>query len=268
MEKPLITKSKNYRGYLKAIIAFQHEQNQKFSMIYFSQKMNLSAAYLKQVLSGRRNLSLDHAFKLATLLKLETLERAILFMMIAKEDHTHPGIKAFFDNLLTVYKRDLLHYQSDPNFITIFGSSLMWELFSLIGTENFSSDPDWIAKKLLAKNVGKSQIESALRRLEEIGAIEKSGTKFKAKDQIYKHHIDVHHVYKVALQRALEALQEPKDPTAYFDSFCLILSETEYEQIRQLLEETKTRMATIAGKKGPKARIAYYNTNLFWASKA
>ncbi len=101
-----------------------------------------------------------------------------------------------------------------------------------------------------------------------MGAIVRNHGEIVAKDVIAKHSVDLACVYQVALRRSIEHLAFCKDDKmSYFDSFCLILSESEYDQIQQVLERTKEKIIGIARNKSVKKFIAYYNSNLFFASK-
>lgn len=267
-QRPDIIRFKDYRAFLRQEFQFQRGQNPKYSLIYFSTKIGHSGSYLKLVMSGKRALSLDAAALLGKTLKLSPADRAFLINLVIRETAASPELKAHVANSLEKLQRDRLTYEPRAKLASIFQNSLVWELFSLAGVEGFSADPAWILPRLRRRIKSTKQVEAALRQLQEMGALELSAGKVKAKNVVIQDGFSVAKAYSVALERALEHLQSfPQDASAHFDSFCLILSDAEFEQIREILEEAKTRAGKVAAKRDePKGRIAYFNTNLFWAS--
>jgi len=268
-ERPNIFSYNDHRKYLRDVIEFQKSKNRKFSLIYYSNQIGMSDGYLKLVVNKSRTLNLDVAFTLASKLRCNSSEKSYFLTLVLKDNCVSSTLKNYFEGILLDQRKYTLIYNSNLHLNSVFTNSLMWEIFSIIGVENFSEDPKWIASSLTRRKVPLAYIETSLRRLQEIGAIERKDGKIFAKDIVAKHSIDLTSVYLVALQRAIEHLGcDKEDSSAYFDSFCLILSNAEYDQIREILENTKRKIAAIATKKGPKNRIAYYNSNLFFASKA
>ena len=228
----------------------------------------MSDSYLKLVVNKKRRLNLDVAIILAKKLRCDSLEKSYFLTLVLKDDCTSSALKNYFESILLDQRKHTLVYNSKIHLNSVFTNSLMWEIFSIVGVENFSADPKWIANHLTRRKVPLAYIAQSLTRLQEIGAIDCKEEKIFAKDIVAKHSVDLNAVYLVALRRAIEHLNFNKeDFDAYFDSFCLILSDAEYDQIREILENTKRKIAAVATKKGPKNRIAYYNSNLFFASK-
>lgn len=267
-QRPDITRFKQYRPYLRQEFQHQREQNAKYSLIYFSTKIGHSGSYLKLVLSGKRELSLDAAALLGKALKLSPGDRAFLINLVIRETATAPELRAHVANNLESLQRDRLTYEPREKLGSIFQNSLVWEIYSLAGVQGFKADPSWILPRLRLRVKSARLVEGALRQLGEMGALEATEGKVRAKNVVIQDGFSVAKAYTVALQRALEHLQQfPHDNSAHFDSFCLILSDAEFEQIREILEEAKTKAGKVAAKHDePKSRIAYFNTNLFWAS--
>lgn len=102
-----------------------------------------------------------------------------------------------------------------------------------------------------------------------MGAIVKENDKYIAKDIVLKHEDNINYIYIVSLNRAIEHLkQDPLDKSSYFDSFCIIVSEAEYESVKKTLEESKNKIAGIiqSSKNIKKEKICFLNMNLFYAS--
>ncbi|MFN7904031.1 MAG: TIGR02147 family protein [Pseudobdellovibrionaceae bacterium] len=267
MDQPNIFSYSSSGKYLKDMFGYHKSKNPKFSMIYFSKQIGLSGSYLKLVLAQKRRFSLDAAVLLAKKFRLNHSEKSFLIHLILKENAETPSLKNHFESHLIELKKQNIAYNTDHRLNSIFSNSLTWEIFSMIGVDGFSPDPRWIIQRLKRRKPSIQEIEESLSRLKSLGAIEFIDGRIKAKDIVSKHSVDLQAIYLVALQRAMEHLKfSPDEKSSIFDSFCLILSEDEYEQIRNVIENTKQKIASIATRKGIKTRIAYYNANLFFAS--
>jgi uncharacterized protein (TIGR02147 family) len=268
MKMPSVFQFRDCRTYLKAALEFQKSLNRKYSLAYYSARIGRSSAYLKQVFSGRRELSLDTAALLGKALKLNSKERAYLVHLAIAETAESTALRSFASSHLVNLKRENIQYDHNRGLATVFENSLLWEIFSLIGIEDFEANPRWISSHLRRRDKSVFAIQGALRALEKMGVVINENGKFRAADIVLKHGYDVNRVYLTAARRQIEHLAlEPNDSSHHFDSFCLILSESEYDQIRDVLEETKLKIGQIArSRNSPKTRIAYYNAGLFWAS--
>lgn len=266
--KPDVFKHETYRAYIREVVEFLRARDRKYSLIYFSRGIGVSPAYLKFVLSGKRRLSPDLALTLAKRLRLSELESRYFLSLVMRDDADSAAVRRHFESALLELKKGALSYSADRRLASVFSNSLMWEIFSLIGVDGFSEDAGWIAGRLKRRRVSLELIRLSLLRLLEIGAVARKGGKLVAKDIVSKHSLDLRAVYSLALRRALDELGAGKaDEESYFDSFCLILSDEEYLRIREILEDAKRKVAAVARRKGPKSRIAYYNSNLFFASR-
>jgi uncharacterized protein (TIGR02147 family) len=266
MEKPSIYAYRQSRAYLRAAFEYLRARDRKYSLAYFSQRLKRSPAYLKLVLSGKRELTLDTAAALGKALRLDASERAYLINLALQESAASGELRTFAANQLVNLRRDALAYAPDRKLTSVFANSLTWELFSLIGVEGFEADPRWILPRLRRRDKSAAAVQMALRQLEAMGAVEREGDRLKAADVVLKHGADVNRIYLSAARRQIEHLSGTPDDAAYFDAFCLILTEQEYEQIRVILEEAKQKMGRVASERSKKTRIAYYNAGLFWAS--
>lgn len=268
MDTPSIITAKNYRSYLKQVLQEMRDKDSKYSLAYFSRKMNLSDSYMKLVLAGKRELSLDAAIQLAKVLKLEASDKVYFLNLIQRDQAKTSALRAHFADQLQKVKKQKLNYQADLKIKSIFSSSLSWEIYSLFAVDDFQMDPEWIAARLRRKDVTPQKVEFVLKKLELLGVIEKVHGVWKTKDAVLKHSFELNDVYKIATERVLEALKDNEDRESYFDAFCLILSDDEFVQVKAVLEEAKSRIGEIAKTKGAsKKKIAYFNSNLFWASR-
>ena len=182
IERPNIFSYNDHRKYLKDIIGFQRSKDRKFSLIYYSKQIGRSDSYHKLVVNKKRRLNLDAAVVLAKKLRCDSSEKSYFLTLVLKDDCTSSALKNYFEAILLDQRKHTLAYNSNLRLNSVFTNSLTWEIFSIIGVENFSEDPKWIASRLTRRKVPIAYIEQSLMRLQEIGAIERKGGKMFAKD--------------------------------------------------------------------------------------
>lgn len=259
----------DYRLYLKDLINEQKTLNKKYSLIYYSKKIKTSDSYLKQVINNKRGLNLDKAFSLAKALGLSPSEKAYFITLIVENESSEPDLKRFFKNQLSEYSKSNIPYTKNQKMTAIFENNLLWEIFSIIGLENFRNDPLWIQTKLLFKSP-LVEIQKTIEFLLKVNAIEIYDNKLKASNIVVPHKFNPKFAYIAALKRAIQFLQlDSKINSEYtFESFCLILSNNQFKEIQAILEDAKIKIGKIASNKDEKKTlISYLNLNIFPVSK-
>lgn len=262
-----ISNYQDYRIFIRDWISGQRNIDKKFSLIYYSRKIKASDSYLKQVVNYKRNLNLDKAYLLTKAFDLTPSEKLYFITLVLENECQEPSLKRFFRSQLLEFSHEQFTYSKNIKLSSIFENNILWEIFSLIGLNEFVNDPFWIQKRLYFDTSIK-EIQKAIDILLSLGAIENKNGKFTANNIIIPHKFNPVNAYIVALKRAIQFLQKGLKENAAYDSFCLILSPEQYEQIKSILEDTKRKVAKVASNKSEsKTLIAYLNLNLFQASK-
>ncbi|OFZ48418.1 MAG: hypothetical protein A2381_03230 [Bdellovibrionales bacterium RIFOXYB1_FULL_37_110] len=259
----------DYRKFLQDYFSFKKNKDSKYSLTYYSRLIDSSDSYIKQVLAKRRRLNLEKAKVLTEKLHLSTLESSFFLTLVMKHNAKTKGLRLFFDNLLISFRElGKFEYSDDKTKRNVFDNSLLWELYTYMGSDSSNQDEVSIANALTNQKATPDRIESAINFLIKMNALEIENGKYKTKNIVLEHSQNIRDIYVVALERAIEYLQSSKEEEAeYFDSFCIVTDDDKFQQIKNLLQETKNKMATILKNPGNKNRICYYNTNLFYVSK-
>ena len=263
----MVSEFSDYRKFIKALVSEEQTGNKRFSLIYYSRKIGASDSYLKLVVSGKRNLSLDKAYRLSKILGLSLTEMNYFLMMVLENDNKELGLKRFLRQQRSEHSKQPINYPKSAKMGLVFESSILWEIFSIIGLSDFSNDPIWIQKRLYFPT-GLTQIKQSIELLRRIGAISLLEDKLIAGNLVIPHRFNQTKAYLVALERAIQFLKGGKSREATFESFCLILSGDQNEQIRKIIEEAKNKIIEVARSKNEaKTQLAYLNINFFPASK-
>ncbi len=261
---------KDYREFLKDIVEYKRASDSKYSYIYYSRLINASEPYLKQVISGRRKISLEKAKLLSKKIKLTSLESSYFLTMVMKDDSKTEELKSYFTNLLDNL-RDLkpLNYSNKKRFRCIFSDTLSWEIYTLLGLSKVKFDAKEI-KSLLKGKYTLTEIKESMKYLEITESIIINHDKsVVTRDVILENDEDIRPIYKNALGRSIQYLEDSQldKEIDYFDSFCLILDDDDFPKLRKVLHQAKSNIAKISMNSKNKNRVAFYNTNLFFTSK-
>ena len=260
---------KNYRDFLKYFILTKRKVDRKYSISFFSTKIGASEAYLKGILSGSRNLDLDKAFALTKLLGLTGTERQYFLTQILENDASTQALKNYFKSQLMEFAKNQIHFSTDRKMLAVFEDDLTWEIFSLIGLSDFEEDAHWIKGRLKRRDLSELKVKNALAQLLKMGSIQRSSDgKLIAKNVLLPKKFNPTNAYRVATQRSLQHLNEEFAPDSSFNSFCLIINEGQFDQIKEIMEDTKKKILELASDRtAPKTHLAHLNLNLFYATR-
>ena len=90
-------KSKDYREVIKTFVQFKKENNSRYSYSYFSLAIGMSNSYLKQVVSGRRNINLAQAKLLSEKFGFDDIQsRYFLTLVLMNTSKTKELEQIFF----------------------------------------------------------------------------------------------------------------------------------------------------------------------------
>lgn len=258
---------KDYRCFIRDFTEEQRKINSKFSLIFYSKKIGASDSYLKLITSGKRSLNLDKAGALAKVFGLSPAEKSYFLTLIMENESEDSSSKRYYKNILTESSKNNFTYTKERGLTAVFEDRLLWEIFSLVGISDFEPRVDYIKKKL-RQPATDIEIKSAIEKLLRLGAVKlQENGKMAAQNIVVPHKFNPAKAYRTALQRSIQHLNSTSLENSHYDSFCLILNEEQYAQIREVLEETKGKIAKIAGnREKSKSLIAYLNLNLFSAS--
>lgn len=260
---------RSYRDFLKKFIEEQKTNNKKYSYSYYSKLIGSSEPYLKQVLAGRRKLTLDKAKILSKKLRLGELESSYFLTLVMADNAKTEELRSYFQDILEKMKElRPLNYEDREKFRTVFHDTKMWEIYTLLGLKNSSIDHEWIKSKLKGA-IELPVIKKHISALKNYNLIEVIKSEVKTNNVIVEHGEDLLGVYINSLKRAIEYLlaTDQREKQEHFDAFCMIVSNDDYLKIQKVLEEAKSKIAQISINSKTKDRIAFFNSNFFFVSK-
>jgi uncharacterized protein (TIGR02147 family) len=254
----------DYRLALRDLLEMKKSENAKFSMAYFSKKIGVSSSYLKQIIAARRNLRLERARDIAAVFGLSGSAMSYFLTLVLYKEATTPVTRDYFARILRDLKNTRKQsYSIESELLQVMKNSLTWEIYTLTGTCDFQMDASWIANALGRQKLTVSEIEVALRFLKDNGLVRFEDGRWKGSNFVLPEGPSTREIHKVAHNRTVVELDMAPQEADYFDSFCLVLGESEIQEVRNILEEAKRKVAAVIKDGKEKSRIAHYQTAFY-----
>lgn len=164
----------DYRQFLKDRYAELKQTQRSFSYRYFSQKAGFASPnFLKLVMEGQRNLSLEGARKFSQALKLGVKESRF-FEILVQYNQTADGAQkqSYYEQMLAFGDYRKAHHliEAQYAYLTHWYYPAIVELAHL---KNFQEDPQWIAAQL-GERISLREVREALQVVESIGLLQRS----------------------------------------------------------------------------------------------
>lgn len=140
-------------------------KNPSYSIRAFAKKLDMQPSATNEILKGQRRVSRKMAEKIATKLLLDPTERSVLlkdFPAKVKRKSKH------INRDINPQGMEFLKLSADQ--FSLISEGLHFAILSLIKTDDFISDLDWMAKRL---GSNPSKVFQALKRLESLHLIKK-----------------------------------------------------------------------------------------------
>lgn len=159
----------SYQSILKNELLNRKRKNATYSGRSFARDLELSPAFLTQVLNQKRKLSDEKAVRISVKLKLSSVQKK-LFINLVRLDMTQDPrsqkiLKEEIADLLSKHPKFTL--LSEDTF-TIVADWYYFGILELTTLKIFKNDPEWIAKKL---SIATTEAKVAIDRLKRVGLL-------------------------------------------------------------------------------------------------
>lgn len=227
----------NYRSFLRDVYTFKRKGSSRFSFRIFSRLAGFkSPNFLKLIIDGERNLSLDGICKVASALQLNAREKEYFETLVQFNQVRKNSEKNYYCRRLESFrefkkvqplKKEQLDYFSKWYNVTI---------RELANTYDFRPDPVWVAKRLrpLIKTKDAHEALVLLKKLELLkemdGKFVQSHTHLSTNSEVDS--VGVLNFHKEMIQKGIESLDMPSN-TRDISSLTLALSKQQFDELRQ-----------------------------------
>lgn len=263
----------NYREYLKDWVAHRKAEGLPGSNRWFAQKMGInSTSWLSSILSGARNLNEEHIKKLTQVLNLTPYERSLFSALVAFNQAKERQEKnRHFDSLRKIQTRKEAAPVSGQ-FYHYYRNWYNSAIRALIGITPVRNNYRELGA-LLTPPISEQHTKEAVELLEEIGFIQRNSegvfelTHAGITTGEYEKSVAIRGFQEETLQLARAALFRFDRREKDLSTLTLGISRNKIDEVKEILAETRRKIAEIA-ESDDNADSAYQlNMQLFPLSK-
>ena len=222
----------NQQEIIRILLSHYEKKRQKrasYSYHSYAKHLGVSSGALSSILGGQRKITKKMAQRFATNLGLEAEE-----------------LKAFFDeSQVTASDLEYIKIQMDQ-----FKSISEWQHFailSLIETVNFTSDVEWIARRL---GIGVQKTESSIQRLVDLGMLvngegqlKRAAARYATSDNIASSSLKQAH--RSNLDLATKALDEVSIELRDFMAMTSAVDPNKIADVKKLIREFRDKVSVL-----------------------
>lgn len=234
----------NYRNLLKDYYTFQKKEVRSFSYRYFAMKSGVTASLLKDIIEGRRRLSLDVMHKYSTAMNLTSKEIDYFSAVVQFVNCKTTEDKNYYYALMLRLRGSANIKLIDKEQYDFFKNWYHSAIRELVTLPNFKEDYEWIAKCCIPKitaSQAKKSIEIMLRlgllQRNEKGILKPSETVTSSEYEFKSLTLRNYHAEMISL--AKEALDRFEPGEREISSLTVGVSQRCYNRIKERIRSFK-----------------------------
>lgn len=158
----------DFRAFLRAWLS---ERRGNISVRSFAREAKCSPALVSSIANGRRNLDQERATAFAKVMRLTPREAEFFHLLVAADGSRPLAERERAWSQITAIRTTRNARRVDGAELEIFFEWYYGAILEMSRCVGFSSDPEWIARRL-SPRVSSSQVRKAVKRLEELGFLE------------------------------------------------------------------------------------------------
>jgi uncharacterized protein (TIGR02147 family) len=240
----------DYRFLLKEYYTLQKKMSRAFSFRYFSAKAGVSASVLKDIMAGRRRLTMDVMQKYSQAMRLNQKETEYFGVVVEfVNSKTNDDKNAQFTKLLRMRGNFMMKFieENKYEFFKNWYYSAIREMVTLV---DFREDYDWIGKKCFpritaaqARKAVELMLELGIMRRNEKGNLELTDAVISSEYEFESFLLKNFHTMMILL--AKEALERFKPQEREISSLTLGVSHKCYSRIKERIRTFKQEIITM-----------------------
>jgi len=267
-QEPNVFLYSNFRVFLKDFYTYRKHQSSAFSFRSFAAKAGLgSPNYLKLVIDAKRNLSAKSLVRFCAGLGL-TGRKADFFenLVYFNQADTLAERNIHFQKLLKVRARAGIKALDQAQF-ELFSHWQHIVIRELIGLKDFKKQPSWISERLMGM-VSPKEAEVALKRLQDLGLIQRTANGYKLVDinistQDEVRSLMVKNYHKQMIGLAGEALERRPAAERDISSVTIPIRKSDFAKVKEHLQLMRKELLNLAAEPGEGEAVIQINLQLF-----
>lgn len=258
----------DYRTFLYDLYLVWKKKVYRLSYRKFSRMAGFTATnMLKQVIDGKRNLTLAGIRKITTVFDFNKQE--VYFfenLVLMNQAKTHKAKNIYYTKLNKVPRYSILR-KGDKNLYEFYSKWYYPVIRELVTTIDFRDDPSWIAKKIYP-SITQDEARRALRVLEDMGQIIKVNGTWKQKEPLATtgpevSSLAVANYHKGMIELAKSALEKVPNSKRNVTSLTLAISSSAYQTLVREIQSIQQRIINLANEETNPEHVYQVNFQVF-----
>jgi len=268
----MVLEHSSYRNYLKSVLAGRQQKNGSYSMRAFAQTLGVTQAAVSQVFSGKKNLSLDTALRIAGKLSLNEKETEYFCLLVQLESAKKPVLKETLIKKINALNPTRPVQELSVEFFRTISDWYHLVIRNMTEIEGLELAPKAIAKRL---GITPLEAETALERLCRLELIEKDVSRpnyyKKTQDYVVAKSAStsdaLRSFHRQMMDKAIESLytQTPQEKVVGSETFAI--NEDCLTEASEITEEYFQKMLALSKKAGKKTQVYHLGVQFFNVTK-
>jgi uncharacterized protein (TIGR02147 family) len=168
-----IYESLDYRKFLKELIAERQKQDSWFSYRWISSKIGVtSSGFLSLVLNGKRNISIENAARLCSVVKFTKKETEYFIALVRFNQAVDPQERTLaFESLIKLRPSSVQSTIIDQQeYYSHWYNAVVREMLAIMGD---TTDADAIISETIIPKIAKTEVAASIALLERLGFVRK-----------------------------------------------------------------------------------------------
>lgn len=260
----LIGVYKDYRKFLQDELEQRQKRNLQYSLRAFARDLNIAPQVLSLVLKGKKGISVSAALNLAHRLGLSVEESSYFYDLVSLSQARTEPVRQIVQFRLASYKTNHTFRTLEEDVLQIISDSHHYAILELTLTDDFVSDPDWIASRL---GLTKLETNAAITRLLRLELLkEENGQLKKTEEHISSSHdIPSSALRKMTsqlLEKAQKALQTQSINERDFSTLTMAIDPKKIPQAKEMITKFRRELMNFL-ESGDRTEVYSFAAQLF-----
>lgn len=255
----------SYRAFLRDYLSEAQRRNKAFSLRAYAQKLHIPASFLSEILSGKKNISVERAYQLCSELGLSADERDYFLKLVECELAKDPAVRSRALQELRNHARPLERHEMDLLQFKMISTWFYIPVLEMATQAHYDGRVEHVAMDL---GISPAQLTEALQILIDLKLIEATETGFtKTSTHLMiaseNHHKALKEFHSQMLEKAQRALYDQTPQDRYTGSETLMIDPSVLPEAKTIINTCLDQLVRVLNKGTAKTLPYHLQVNFF-----